>query len=343
MSQVLSRILLVMVYLYSFFLRLFRKEKKYTLYPELQTLIKNLNSLNPPDILYFGDSVLLRTSKTDVDNSTLDQMFARKINSGYHVVSLAHTAYHMLIYLELVRVFYKTFHNPKIVVLPINMRSFSPQWDYHPSWQFWDEIKATRNYWVKLKNSSIFEDKKDVPNKFIFWLYDAMPVYYPEIGLKTVGYFRNIIKSKSQDEYHRAFRLKNIFCFHYMHQLVDAHPKIKAFIGILKILNGMGIYVVAYVTPVNWQAGEKYLEGKFVNRVKSNVNLIKAQVDSACQASLIKFSDLSLLLNSDCFFNEDDPTEHLNEKGRDILADYLKDLIPNTIKPHGVYTHVHTH
>lgn len=343
MSQALSRMLLGVVYLYSFFLRLVRKEKKYTLYPELQALIRNFNSLNPPDIIYFGDSVLLRTSNTDIDNSTLDQIFARKINNEYKVVSLAHTAYHMLIYLELVRVFNRMSHNPKIVFLPINLRSFSPQWDYHPSWQFWDEIKVTRSYWMKLKQSTIFEDNKEVPNKVIFWLYDSMPVYYSDTGLKTIGYFRNIIKNKSQNEIRKAYRLQNIFRFHYMHKLVVSHPRLRAFIEILKILNEMGVYVVTYVTPINWQAGEKYLEGKFINGVKSNIELIKTQIDSACLTSMTKFSDFSLLLDSDCFFNNDDPTEHLNEKGRDILTDYLRDLIPNTIKPHGVFTNVHTY
>lgn len=319
---------------YSSLLDLIRRKKRIT-YSELQMLLANYDGAAPADVLYFGDSVLLRVSRNDVEKSTLDQIFARKLAGKYGVLGIAHTAYHMLVYRELARVLQKTTHRPKVVVLPINLRSFSPQWDYHPSWQFLDEIAAARRYWLKSAPIYIFENDTEIINTTLLRLYLATPVYYPETGLKTVGYFRNIIDTKPENEAQRTLRLQNIFRFHYMHELVASHRKIRALSDIIRLLNGLGVHVIAYVTPINWRAGEKYAGNMFVARVKSNVRLIKSKIDSACLGSMTTFADFSLLLDSDCFFGEDNSTEHLNEKGREILSDHLKELTPDLIGAYG--------
>jgi hypothetical protein len=77
--------------------------------------------------------------------------------------------------------------------------------------------------------------------------------------------------------------------------------------------------------------------------VKSNVGLVKTQFVSERFSPLVSFSDFSLLLDSDCFFSQDNSTEHLNEKGREILSDQLKGLLPDFIKPYGASIHESTY
>lgn len=343
LSNVVAAVIRAVIRFYASLLGSIRKEKKLAPYPELQMLLENYDGVTPPDILYLGDSVLLRISREDDKKDPLDRMFAEKVAGRFSVLGVAHTAYHLLVYRELIHVLKKTVHRPKIILLPINLRSFSPQWDYHPSWQFWSEIQAAQSYWSNLVCVDINNDDEGLPNKTLLRLYDSIPVYYPEIGLKTIGYFRNIINAKPDDEEKRKYRLQNIFRFHYMHELVDVHPKLKALNDIVKLVAEMGIYVVVYVTPVNRQAGQRYAGNSFLDMVKSNVSLIKAQSVSERFNPLVSFSDFSLLLDSDCFFSEDNSTEHLNEKGREILSDQLKDLLPDFIKPYGVSIHESTY
>lgn len=343
LSRVLAVVIRAVIRLYASILGLMRKGKKLAPYLELQMLLENYNGAMPPDILYLGDSVLLRISREDDKKDTLDRMFAEKVADRFRVLGVAHTAYHLLVYKELIHVLKKTVHRPKIVFLPINLRSFSPQWDYHPSWQFRNEIQAAQSYWSNLTCVDIYNDDERLPNKTLLRLYDSIPVYYPEIGLKTIGYFRNIINAKPDNEQKRKYRLQNVFRFHYMHELVGAHPKLNALTNIMKLAAEMGIYVIVYVTPVNWQAGQRYMGNSFINMVKSNVSLIKAQSALERFSPLVSFSDFSLLLDSDCFFSEDNSTEHLNEKGREILSDQLKELLPDLIKPYGVSIHESTY
>ena len=117
-------------------------------YHELKLLLEAFDQQNESaaDILYFGDSVLQRISRDDKDIKTLSEMVARRLEPVYKTCILAHSAYTPRIFLALSQVFKIMRNCPKLVILPINIRAFSPQWDCRPHWQFEREILALRKF-----------------------------------------------------------------------------------------------------------------------------------------------------------------------------------------------------
>jgi hypothetical protein len=296
-------------------------------YPELVRLLEGFNNTtSSPCILFFGDSVLLRVSHDDTDTDTLDRMLAKKLDGKFSLLGLAHTAYHMQVYKSLIGVLGVIKKKPRVVVLPINLRSFSPQWDFYPAWQFHDEIRAVRNY---LSNPSLGIEKiGEIPaTATLLKLFDAIPVRYPLTKFNRIWQFRSVIASKAKVEEQQNFRLRQLFIYHYTHPLVEDHPKLKALEECVCMLSNLQIPLILYVTPINWEAGRKYVGREFVEVVKSNVNTILNRLSPRLMDEGDRFGDFSTMLGASCFFNDDNATEHLNQQGRGLLADEIKKMI----------------
>lgn len=231
----------------------------------------------------------------------------------------------MKIYHALLSLLDVTRRKPRLVVLPINIRSFSPQWDLEPSWQFDREIKLIDEY--------ISSHKKHIPviNKlssgsFDYERFDATTVKYPLTAFDTIGQFRLVINGKPRTEEQFRFRKKQIFIFHYLHKLSVAHPKIKALTQLVKKISAWDVRLLIYITPVNSQAGDRYVGDQFSELFKANIQVIH-KILNPYLSSKMKLLDLSSVLPPDDFFNPGDPTEHLNENGRLFLASKLFETI----------------
>jgi hypothetical protein len=83
------------------------------------------------DIVYFGDSILIHPA----GEPTIPEIL-RSLVPHYTIGEVAHPAYHLDLYERYVN--YLVEHGPKVesVIIPINMRSFSPEWDLRPTYQF---------------------------------------------------------------------------------------------------------------------------------------------------------------------------------------------------------------
>ena len=155
-----------------------------------------------------------------------------------------------------------------------------------------------------------------------------MELDFPFTNLKRLGEFQEIIKSNPATEEEKAFRKKQIFIFHYLNPLSNSHPKLEFLPRIIDLCHSLNIHLLVYVTPVNYQGGERYIGKDFVDLVSANVNVVRQKVLSAPGCSP-RFLDLSLTLPSEDFFHVDEATEHLNQYGRAKLAEIIANEILN--------------
>ena len=289
-------------------------------YPELQKLIHLFNSHKQiPEVLYLGDSVVERVSMHDSEQRTLGNMVIDSIKEDLSADYISHSAYHFGLFHGFVRVLQRLKYRPKILILPINLRSFSPQWDLSPLWQLEQEIQAVEQYLAKpRKRIPVIQPVVESPG--LFDAFDATPSRYALSDFQYLGDFRNLIKTKPQTEEEKLFRLKQIFIFHYTHLLELSHPKVRLIEETLDLLNQMKIKTLLYVTPVNYCAGTKYVGEAFLEIVQRNVDVVSTAIQEHLNSNMVHFLDYSRLLTSDYFFHENDPTEHLNQEGRAQLA-----------------------
>jgi hypothetical protein len=283
---------------------------------------QRLKSKNYTNVLLFGSSVEQYSDSNDKDKRSISKMI-NSLSNKYRVESISGGAYHMDMFIELSKYIVKKLSHPKLIMVPINMRTFSPEWDKRPEYQFEKEKKILNGFTIpefieyayRKQIPSLFSKfhpitQEDFENTFVF------------NGNRQVGKVKDfLIERKNITDLNKY--IKDGFVFHYMYSLEKEHRKLKSMIELARILSASHIKVLFYITPVDYSKGEFYFPGLFIKRLKNNVDLINLLLINEG----IQVLDLSLSLNSNFFSYEARPNEHLNEKGRMYVAKKLNENI----------------
>lgn len=267
-----------------------------------------------PACLYLGDSVAERISQHDVDKRSINQILSDKIDD---FGCLSHSAYHSGVFYLLSRVIQTFKKKPSTIILPINMRSFSPQWDLYPLFQCTDHIDLIKKYIYMLGR------KIDYPLYGIDRAGDEKTFYQTEVkyfcsDFSYVKQFTDVAWNKEKYRNDKRFRYRIVFIFHYLYSLEINHRKLLLLKDIIRLLSDIGIRPLVYVTPINHRAGVKYVGEEFSSYHRMNVDALREALGEFYD--IISFHDYSMIFDSDLFFHENDTTEHLNENGRAKLA-----------------------
>ena len=293
-------------------------------FPELKFLIETYNQMaQPPAVFCMGDSVWKRLSREDVDSRNVGQMLGDSLKHITEIAFISHSAYNLRIYLNFIKALAVMRNRPKYVVLPINLRSFSPQWFLNPLWQFELENQVLQDY--------CFNPEMDIPviepvveYSGIYRKFDETTVKFPLSDYQTIREFRKQIASVPGNDDDAFQRLRQIFIFHYMHPLAEEHPLLKCLNEALQKISDMNIKTFVYITPINHQAGLRFCGEEFSTQVAINMGLIRAVINRHQSNGMIHYKNYGMLLGSEYFFNLDNATEHLNEHGRKILVENMK-------------------
>src|SRR5207248_2554292 len=87
-------------------------------------------------VLFLGDSVSERVSRDERKAEPLVTMFAKNLRESAGVQAVTHSGLHAEVFLAILRATQALGGKPRVLVMPINLRSFSPQWWYAPEYQF---------------------------------------------------------------------------------------------------------------------------------------------------------------------------------------------------------------
>lgn len=274
--------------------------------------------MDPPSVLYFGDSVVERVSRDDVDKRTLGEMVTER-RGRERWLAVAHSAYHPGIYLALLRALQRMRHRPSLLIVPINLRCFSPQWDLRPAYQFADELRALEHY----VNEGVLPGPITpvVETAEALAAYDAHRVTYPSSPHDRIGIFRAIVERKAETEQDRVARLEQIFKFHYTHPLHRDHRRLVQLRELVDLALSMKIEVFTYLTPINHEAGVRYAGTSFRTECDTSVGTIRDTLGD-------RLVDWTRLLPATAFVQPDIANEHLNAGGRIALAEAIDRTAP---------------
>ncbi len=285
--------------------------------------------------LYFGDSVVERVSRDDENTNPLGQMVVDRLTHRYDTCVVSYSALRPDGYLALSRVLSITRSRPCLVILPINVRCFSPQWDWNPSFDFARESASIEAYCRAPERGipRLVPTNKRPVRFWKRWAFHRKKVCYPLSGIDRVGDFAKVIARKPTDVSAAQRRWREIFIFHYLHPLAADHRQMRALRRLLRHLRALDARVAAYLTPVNYQAGVRLVGEAFTAGVAETVSRVLSlmaeeggETPSGSREQPLVVADWSVLLPEDCFFHRNEPTEHLNEKGRRRLADAVAAL-----------------
>lgn len=308
-----------------------------------------------PDIIYFGDSVVTSYSNSDSNKKTLPEMlgdilkneapctdvtsgrgikrnsaeatpFIHRRNVGgilakanKKVGAVENAAYHSEVFYAVCRYMVSIKIIPEAIVIPINLRSFSPEWDMKPGYQFVEDI-AFFKY-----DSMLF--RSFYKPLAVFKVIDLAPVSEAEYrqtpvydGDTVVGKVKDFDDKKRYEKYSDE-NMKNKLIFFYMYKLSPEHRKVKALVSMANSLKGTSVTAVFYLTPVDYETGDKFMGPRFSRRISENTGLIVSLLRAAGADVL----DLSRSLPSGSFdmSGRQYCNEHLNEKGRKFVAEQV--------------------
>jgi acetyl esterase/lipase len=277
------------------------------------------------DVVYLGDSTLAFPVGEVTTAEILQEMLPE-----YKIGEISHPAYNLDLYLHYVRYILLSAHRPQAIVIPVNMRSFSPEWDLRPGYQF-DKVKKTLT--LGLSISRIFGRPLE-----IFGYYKPSisqetflnaTVYRGDEPVGTVRDFEGIVDQDAVAEqgdagfvYHDALpssededALRQALIYRYMYRLRPDQRQLQALLEIAELGHDSDVEIVFYVTPINYQQGERFLGETFPETLNENVALVKSLVEDR-QAIVL---DVSRDLEAFAFVD----MEHLREAGKEYVSAQL--------------------
>jgi len=277
---------------------------------------------NYADVFLFGSSVEEYADCKDKDKRSISKMID-SLSNKYHVDSVSGNAYQMDLFLQLSKYIAKNLRHPKLIAVPINLRSFSPEWDKRPEYQFEKEKKILNGF--TFPEFIEYAYRKQIP--FLFSKFHPITQEDFENTIvfddkRKVGKVKDFLVERENIKDMNKY-IKEGFLFHYMYRLEKEHRKLNSMIELSRVLSANHIKVLFYITPVDFSTGEMYFPGRFIKRLKGNTDLINLILINEGNQVL----DLSLSLNSNFFSYEARPNEHLNEKGRMYVANKLNENI----------------
>jgi len=280
------------------------------------------------DIVYFGDSTLSLPEGEVTTGEILQELLP-----DYVVGEISHPAYGLDLYLNYVRYIVRSNYHPDTIIVPINMRSFSPEWDMRPAYQFEGETKIltlgvplSRMFSRPLKVFGLFNSPISQSQ------FENAPVYDGDTLIGAVKDFEGETGSEQlQGDAGNAYRevkleddekAEDILKYHYMFSLKPDHRKLEAMLRIVGLADKNDMHVIFYITSVNYLLGERFLGSAFSERLAANIEVVQSLL-AANRTANMTVLDLCFGLEAYAFVD----MEHLTEIGKEYVAEQLAQAI----------------
>lgn len=266
-------------------------------------------------IIYFSDSIMKAAAVCELDSSGIDILLQNKLNEN--IVNINNGAYSPIIYSSYI----KNIKNAKLIIIPINMRSFSEEWFYKPQYQFYDQRITAEIQSSNFTNAfKIFIQKINDSDK----KYTTKRVIRENINIGTIEELKNnkinidfYCKDKSLiliQDYSKQLREK--FTYHYGYKLSNEHKMFEYLNEITKHIKKNNFNVLFYITPINYEYGELLLGNDFHSLIKNNVSIVEDYLNK----ENVNYINLAFNLKNKNFIDTQHVCEHVDINGREIIA-----------------------
>ncbi len=314
-------------------------------YGVLAKIVEDFDRGHPcSDVVFLGDSTVLRVANEDQDRRSTAEMLAGDLSGAARVLELSHGAYHMAIYYHMVNTFRVTRQQPRLIIVPINMRSFSPQWYLRPGWEFAPEIRLLRRYY---SGQGLRLRYKKARTAKLEGEYRKTRVEYPMTSLRTVGEFEELRLNHPDSPTQQERRRRELFIYFFLHPISESHPLLVKLREMVELAQMLSIRMLFYISSINVEAAMRSVGQEFERYFAMNVKVVKDALakqncvfvkdtdgNDLCDR-LTAYTDYSRALGSDCFFHTESIDEHLNQKGRRFISEGIRDITFKLFEPVG--------
>ena len=280
----------------------------------------------PPEVLLLGDSSSLFVSRFDVSRRPLLEITARRL-APLRTCVVAHFGWHLGVHRGIVQAVASLPCRPRVVVLPVNLRQFSPQWAENPNFQFTDLMRAAVDFSVDpsggvpavppFPRGDLTRGQNADADAWGRFRSVRVPCAWR--SQETIGDHLDLIVTSPADATARSQRLRDVFAFHWLPG--DKPERVHALGDAVRIAESFGARVVVQLSPINCDAGTRFIGAPFEDLIAQRIDdVTRVCRDAVRDRDQFVLEDLTHLLPSERFFYEADPTEHYDEIGRAAVA-----------------------
>lgn len=288
------------------------------------------------DVLLLGDSVMSAISYHDINRQTFYEMVKRKIGLDYRVEGIHAGGLDFSIYYCILKTLSYLKKMPPVVIMPINMRYFSPNWYLNCDRQSrFDKVIEDFNIFLQSINVDGFVEINDVNKGVTYDEYIShCSIYWPHLLESNSKFISWVSRKPTMNQKEFCERYKQIYTWHYLYLLNEDNNKLVLLKKIIELFaENQKTQLFTYITPINHLAATNFVGPIFSQGFEENLKVVKNLFHSELQN--VVFSDLSLLFSPQYFTHENDTTEHLNEKGRELLSNLISS-VTNKILQKGI-------
>ena len=222
--------------------------------------------------LLMGDSVIRGISHHDSDQRGLDD-YLQAVCPKENILTVCHGGYNSIIFQRFLSLLAKAKAKPRLIIIPINLRSFSPIWYLHPLYGFkieqdiMDNFAKTGNILLPLVKALSVKIQTKIDS--LKYLFSEISTEFSE-NAKVVQYIKikNYFSPKTAKEI--VLRLSSLFSYHYMCHINEDSVIWSSFMKMIETIQDIGVPCIIYNTPINYQAGLQVIGNKFINQVNRN-------------------------------------------------------------------------
>ncbi len=288
-----------------------------------------------PQVIYFGSSAALENTRSATDHRNLAQLLAQHLNlDEARVLQVAFRGLHPRVFEAVFESITTQRYQPRLLVVPIEMRAFAVTWWRNPRLQHDRLIAALGRSKIsptdRVLKALRLEPYRRVAEAVTFAPHRIRPLVGPPVPIygkapmEFADYIQMLVDlsiEEGSDEWQN--KLETQFRAHYLGDIHATHPFLAALERLGKRAREAGVAVVYYIAPVNVEDLERYT-GSDATRLKQNIHLVKQTLQRAGELHVI---DLSTSLGSDRFTDKRWTCEHLDIRGRSQTARHVADYV----------------
>ncbi len=279
-----------------------------------------------PEVLLLGDSTSVLVSPFDLSRRTLAHMTARAVRPWKSCV-VAGLAYHPEVYEALVRALTALPARPRVIVLPINVRQFGPEWTGNPHLAHRDLIDAAHAFADDPSRPVVIVPPfprgsllRGEPGDAAWEAFLATPVAYPGRSERSVGDFVRVLAERREATDLYTW-LRTAFAFHFLFPLANDHERLVSLANVIGMAETIGCTVVAYLVPANHVAGIELLGDAYDDALREKAAIVSDVCRRATNApGRLILHDWTRLLPPEDFFIRYEVLSHIGDTGRRKLA-----------------------
>lgn len=268
------------------------------------------------DVVFFCDSVMFTNG--NADQRTIAASLEGK--TGLRVMAIAGPGFSPVVFKEYIKILDNVPYKP-LVIIAVNLRSFSEKWFTDYQYRELSEFIGFYNWKPSLLDWAKYH---------IIWHESDIFSYYKSEIYERHDHNSNKYFNSNRTELNTSSKLWQAYNESYGLKINNKHPMLSNLLSMIKNGNHYASRILLYLTPINTDGISSNCNEYTVSAINKNIETLKHALEDL-KDNTIQVIDMTHTVPARHFPEPQYANEHLDQYGRDRIADVLSDAVRNTL------------